>query len=60
MAYNEKVLVRISDSYPRLLLPPQSTNITQLHQTMWGCNICIQAVTYQESLNHWNKKYHDS
>ena len=22
---------------------------------MWGCKTCIQAVTYQDSLNHWRK-----
>ena len=29
--------------------------MTQRHQIMCGCQIFIQAGTYQESLNHWCK-----
>ena len=29
--------------------------MTQSHQIMGGCEICIQAGTYQESLNYWRK-----
>ena len=30
--------------------------MTQRHQIMCGCKICIQAVTYQDSLNYWRKR----
>ena len=30
--------------------------MTHHHQIMWGCEICIQAGTYQEYLNHWRER----
>ena len=30
--------------------------MSQRHQIMCGCKICIQAGTYHESLNHWCKR----
>ena len=30
--------------------------MTQRHQIIFGCKICIQDGTYQESLNHWYKQ----
>ena len=52
----KKGLVHISDSALSLLPPSQLLNMTQRHQIMCGCEICIQAVTYQELLNHWCKQ----
>ena len=56
MAYNEKGRVRISDYALRLIIPPQLQNMTQCHQIMCGCKICIQARTYQGLLNNWRKR----
>ena len=56
MAYDEKLLVPIIDYNLWLLVPSQSWNITHHHQIMCGCEVCIQAGTYQELLNHWRKK----
>ena len=52
MEYNKKGIVYISDYDLQLIFPTQLRNITQRHQIMCGCKICIQAGTYQESLNH--------
>ena len=41
MAYDEKLLVRISDSAIQLILPPQLQKMIQHHQTFCGCKICI-------------------
>ena len=30
--------------------------MSQKHQIICSCNIYVQAVTYQESLNHWSKR----
>ena len=30
--------------------------MTQSHQIICGCKICIQAGTYQDSLDHWCKR----
>ena len=56
MSYYDKGLVHISDSALRLLLSPQLRKITQRHQILCGCKICIQDGTYQDPLNHWGKR----
>ena len=48
MAYDDNENVRISDSSLQFILPPKLRNMTQRHQIMRGCEICIQAGTYQE------------
>ena len=52
IANDEKILVGISDSALRLLLPPQLQNMTPHCQIMCGYKIFIQSGTYQESINH--------
>ena len=56
MAYNDNVNVRINDSALLLILPPQLRKTTQRHQIMCGFKICIQAGTYQESINNCHKQ----
>ena len=56
MAYCENGNLRSSDYTLLLILLPQLQNITQLHQIMCGCEICIQDGTYQESLNNWHDR----
>ena len=46
----------MSDSSLRLIIPPQLRKMVQRHQIMCGCEICIQAVTYQYLLNNWFKR----
>ena len=47
MAYNEKGLVRISDSALRLILPTQLRKTIQIYQIIFGCYKCIQAGTWK-------------
>ena len=47
MAYYGKEVFRISDSDPRLLLPSKLQKMTQRHQILCGCKICIQDGIYQ-------------
>ena len=56
MGYDEKVLVRISDSNLQLIITPKLLKITKRHQIICGCEIFIQAGTYQELINHWCKR----
>ena len=56
MAYYEKRHVHISDYALLIILPPKLRKMTQHHQIMCGCKICIQVGTYQEPLNHWRKQ----
>ena len=55
MAYDEKGLVRICNSYIWLIIPPVLQNMTQNYQIMCGYEKCIKGGTYQELLNHWRK-----
>ena len=52
MEYDKKVLVRISDYALQLIIPTKSLKITQRHQIMCGCIICIHSGTYQDYINH--------
>ena len=56
MVYDKRILFRISDYSLQLILPQQLRNLTQRHQITCGGKICIQAGTYQESLNHWRNR----
>ena len=56
MAYDEKGIVRISDSSLWLLIPPELRKMTQRHQIMCDFTICIQDGTYWEYINHWLKR----
>ena len=42
--------------YWSVVLPSQLRKIIQCHQIMCGLEICIQSVTYKESLNHSCKR----
>ena len=46
----------MSDSAIQFILPLQIWKMTQRHQIMWGCEICIRSGTYQESPNNSSKR----
>ena len=56
MSYDEKGLVHISYSALQLILLPQLLKMTHHHKNRCGCEIYIQARTYQESPNYWHKR----
>ena len=56
-AFDANGNVIISDTTLRKLMPPQIKKMSHRHMIMCGCEVCIQASSFQASLNSWRLRH---